>query len=155
MSPFPIPVTPTSDGFEKAVGALARQDVDAVVAYLSCILPPGTVTKTFLLPAELYLRLAVMLRFRLWEERGIRCHIDAGLPSSSEVMHELARELKMFELTSTAHELGAHMLCVLRNDILWNTEDESLRFKTSIKVDLTDELIEAIAGFLLQQTREN
>ncbi|AMV18457.1 hypothetical protein [Planctomyces sp. SH-PL14] len=154
MSPSTIPATPASDGFEKAVEALARQDVDAMVTYLHRVLPPGTVTKTFSIPAEIYLRLAVMLRFRLWEERGIPCHIDAGLPSSSEVMHELARELKTFELKNTAYELGAHMLCVLRNDILWNTEDDSLRFKTAINVDLTDDLIDAIAGFLLQQTRE-
>jgi hypothetical protein len=65
----------------------AEQDADDVIAFLKKLgLPqPAAGDEPLRLPAAFLLGLGIALRMTLWEVRGIRVHLDAGLPNAQVV----------------------------------------------------------------------
>lgn len=103
------------------------------------------------LPPEMLLGLGLAVRLRRWELHGIRCHLDAGIPSSTEVMHRVTSECSGSALLGFVEEIYPKTLQIYRESFLWSGRDCDHTVDLAVVAQEDNEFIDAVADFLLSQ----
>lgn len=111
------------------------------------------------LPPAVLIRLAVILRQAQWERLSITAHQRESLGSSVEnwltLLTEIERDgLLDSQLEGRSLQLLCGMVSVLRSHILWDSTDQTVHLRTEIDATVTDEMLEQLAAFLLDEARK-
>ena len=151
LSPDPSLVPPR---FVDAVRDFALEDAVLVGEFITHIRKLG-VEPEWQPTADVIIRLAAILRQLVWERRGIKVHQRAGLGSASENMAALTSEMREGKLKPLGGQLVTGMLKVLETSILWDSEDETMRFRTEIDAQCDDSEIDALVEFLIEAMKRS
>jgi hypothetical protein len=150
-------VTPLDEhhpDFIEAVEALARIEADGV-GYLvnSWMLRLETESaEPISIPQGFLLAIAVSLRFKIWEQNQHRWHIEAGLPSSDEILSLALLTEDQAELGQTAHRLHLTSLRLFHDHFVWHA-------KATAQIDLAfenpfdEQQLKAVADFIWNNRR--
>lgn len=108
----------------------------------------GTSTSPVALPAELLLGLNVALRFRAWELSSITAHLEAGLPSSNQVVERVMSLLQGDELREYVEDLDLRAIFILREQFVWQASGEQSADIAIVTDGNEDAFLDALADFL-------
>lgn len=103
------------------------------------------------LPPEMLLGLGLAVRLRRWELQGVRLHLEAGIPSSTEVLDRVTSECSGSALFGFVEGIYPKTLQIYRESFLWSGQDCDLNVDLALVAQEDDEFIDAVADFLLSQ----
>lgn len=106
------------------------------------------------LPPEMLLGLGLAARLRRWELHSIFGHLEAGLPSSSEIMDRVTSECCGPALLEFVTEIHVKTLQIYRESFLWSGGDCDLTVDLAVVAQEDDEFIDAVADFLFSQLED-
>jgi hypothetical protein len=139
----------------QAVAEDAADDADRVGQFLDALgLRPngqGAARAPLRLPTFFLVGLAAALRLGEWEQRGLRAHLDAGLPSAAEATGEVFRAVEAPEPLAAkeqaATRLACRVLAVFVERMAW---DGRPLLGADLELGEADEdaLVDALADFL-------
>lgn len=146
-----LPISLRHPEFTAALRKQAVEDADAVGLFLrhEHLAPPDG-NATVELPATLLLGLGIALRFRSWELQNIRVHLDAGLPSGTELLTHVIEPAP--DHNNLAHEirsLAIERIRLLQESFLWSVPDDSLQTDIAIIGDSDEAFLDAVTDFLI------
>ncbi|MDZ4688927.1 MAG: hypothetical protein SH850_27945 [Planctomycetaceae bacterium] len=140
--------------FTAAVLRRAEQDAEAVASFLTNVMPAATGTESMLpISAEALLGIALAIRLRSWELQEIRLHIDAGMPSGREVLLRVFTEVAGATLKEFIRTNSIRALKLFHDQFLWSLDDLDLEGEIAILVEADDAFLEAVADFLIEQSK--
>lgn len=150
-----VVIEPPSDKFAGDVKRVAEDDAAAVANFIFALLPDFPATALLLsVSPEAVLGLALAIRLRRWESQGFRIHTDAGLPDSRTVLHRVLTELEGPTLKEFVESNSIRTLRLIHDQILWSADVSSLRGDIAMLVEADDEIIDAVANFLIEQVQK-
>jgi hypothetical protein len=152
-SSCPIPLDQFPPELIQAVARDAAADAERVVLFLDALglRSAGEGAAPIGLPAYFLVGLWTALRLQTWEERGVRAHREAGLPSAREALREVARSIRAPEplvvKERAANELACRVLAVFVERLAW---DGPLLLDADLELGEANEdaLVGALADFL-------
>lgn len=106
------------------------------------------------LPPEMLLGLGLAIRLRRWELHRICGHLEAGLPSSSEIMDRVTSECCGPALLGFVSEIYVKTLQIYRESFLWSGGDCDLTVDLAVVAKEDDEFIDTVADFLFSQLED-
>jgi hypothetical protein len=138
----------------RAVVQDAERDADLVGAFLdeTGLAPSGRRPQDapLALPAEFLLGLGAALRLSLWEQQGVRVHLDHGLPPARQalidVLHTATGQAEA-EAAERARSLAGRVLALAAEHLAWNGRVE---LGADVVLGAADQglLLEALADYL-------
>lgn len=134
--------------YTAAMAELARADAEIVGRWLLDNLGASVVHQE--LTSDFILGVALSLKFCQWEVRGIRAHLEAGLPSGPQLLSQVFALRDAATLGEMVTFVGAEVARLSYEGFLWAIEQVELRaFSLAIQADLDEELLlEAVANYL-------
>jgi len=145
---------------DEMIGAICRQaseDAELVACVLDSISTPRKYSgrSTVALTQEQLLGLAVAVRLAKWEFNQIPNRLNAGLPTSKSVLQRIFTERPGKSLTTFVDELRTRMFHFYFQSFVWSGSDCGLSIDLAMAGSDIDELLNAVADFLVSQTRNN
>jgi hypothetical protein len=134
--------------FTSALAAQARADAEFVGRWLrdnfSDVLPLAE------LPYEFILGVAFSLKLCQWEVRGIRAHLEEGLPSGPQSLVEVFHHGEGSLLRNFVDSLGVTLTRLAFENFLWSADESELSaFSLALQADFDDEqLLDVVADYL-------
>jgi hypothetical protein len=138
----------------RAVVQDAERDADLVVAFFDVtgLAPSGRRRQDapLALPGDCLLGLGAALRLSLWEQQGIRVHLDHGLPPARQalidVLHTATGQAEA-EAAERARSLASRVVALSVERLAWNGRVE---LDVDVVLGEADQeaLLEALADFL-------
>lgn len=148
MTAEDIPPEMFSSSFVSAVRAFAAEHADAVAHQLNAL--PSSVRGA--MSGDELLRLALLNQSARWLAQGISVHRSPELPLQDP---NFESAVQVGESTASVREQVAGMLKTLHRRVLWDTDDQSVRFGVGISGDIDDEMLDALADFLIHAHRRS
>jgi hypothetical protein len=138
----------------RAVKGDAERDADLVGAFLDVagLAPSGRRPQgaPLALPGDCLLRLAAALRLSLWEQLGIRVHLDHGLPPARQALLDVLRTATgqaEAEAAERARSLASRVMVLSVEHFAWVARVE-LGAELTLGPADEDALLEGLADFL-------
>ena len=160
-APSESPINRFPPGLLQAVKHAAADDADRVAQFLDALgLRPngqGAARAPLRLPTFFLVGLAAALRLGEWEQRGLRAHLDAGLPSAAEATGEVFRAVEAPEPLAAkeqaATQLARRVLGVLAQRLAWGGRP---LLGADLELGEADEdaLVDALSKFLWLNRRD-
>ncbi|MCE9527936.1 MAG: hypothetical protein K8R36_17990 [Planctomycetales bacterium] len=134
----------------QALRDIAESDAEAVAEFLRTLGLLGRKSsraKPLFLPAETLLAIGLALRLRAWELNGVTVHVDAGLPSASQLFAFIRQFLSGLELQVVVDRLSACLVLIYHDNFAWAGISE---MGTDVQVIASDDetLVEQMAQFI-------
>ncbi|MDB5387696.1 MAG: hypothetical protein JWM11_3342 [Planctomycetaceae bacterium] len=135
--------------FVEAVKALAETEATGVAQLLDAwhLRSQSASEAPFDLSPEFLLAVAISLRFKIWELNNHRWHLDAGLPSSDEILTRALQPVLREDLGTLTHHLHVTSLQIFQDHFVWYVKAQS-QVNLTFDDSLDDEHLDAIADFL-------
>ena len=138
----------------RAVKGDAERDADLVGAFLAVtgLAPSGRRTRgaPLAVPGLCLLRLGAALRLSLWEQLGIRVHLDHGLPPARQalidVLHTATGQAEA-EAAERSRSLASRVLNLSVERLAWNGRAQ-LGADVVLGAADQEQLLEALADYL-------
>ena len=137
------------------VQAEAEQDADDVAEFIrrAAIRCSAKVPKrqAIYLPREALLGLGLAMRLHRWERIGLPIHLAFGLPSSTEVVKFVTRNMRGARLAELVDVLSDAVAQVVIQFLPWSMSDCELQCDLAIVAQLDEELLlDAVADLVWQ-----
>jgi len=132
-----------------AIAEDADRDADRVGLFLRRLGLEGSAHGPLLLPASFLLNLGAALRLLDWELRGLRVHIEEGLPSAQEAVRAafLAVSAQSNAPISTTGMLAYRVMTLFIERFAWNARKE-LDAQVTLEEADEDRILEELADYL-------
>lgn len=142
------------------IGAICRQaseDAELVAHVLDSICTSGQQSgrNPVTLTREQLLGLGAAVRLAKWEQSQIPHRLKAGLPTSKSVLHRVLNERPGRKLTAFVSDLQARMFHFYFQNFVWSASDCDLNIDLAIAGSDVEQLLNAVADFLVSQTQNN
>ena len=142
------------------IGAICRQaaeDAELVAHVLDSIYSSKKRSDRQLvaLTQEQLLGLGAAVRLARWEFNQIPNRLNAGLPSSKAVLQRIFSERPGKKLTAFVVDLQARMFQFYFQNFVWSASDCHLSIDLAIAGSDVEQLLNAVADFLVSQTQNN
>jgi hypothetical protein len=138
----------------RAIKEDAERDADLVGAFLDVtgLAPSGRRPQgaPLAVPGDCLLRLGAALRLSLWEQLGIRLHLDHGLPPARQALIDVLRTATgqaQAEAAERARSLAGRVLALSVEHLAWNGRVE-LGADVVLGAADQEQLLEALADYL-------
>jgi hypothetical protein len=134
----------------QALRDLAESDAGAVADFLRTLGLLGRKSsraKLLFLPAETLHAIGIALRLRTWELNGVTVHVDAGLPSASQLFAFIRQFLSGLELQVVVDRLSACLVLIYHDNFAWAGIGElgaDVQLITSDEETLVDQMAQFI-----------
>lgn len=150
----------TSAFFASAIARQAQQDADDVAILLKHygILPESREPDStpIGLPPDVLIGLALATRFARWESNEIKVHLNAGLPSSRQVLARVASQWQEPEFSEFVSGLRSNAFRIFYECFIWLVDGETMSAEMAMTA-ITDEeeFLDAMADYLLAQVTKS
>ncbi|MCI0334112.1 MAG: hypothetical protein L0228_12915 [Planctomycetes bacterium] len=134
--------------YVQSLKSQAERGAARVAEFLRRFGVSGTKESPIALPAEMLLGLDLALRFQVWELNAITAHLDAGLPSSDQVLKRVMSLLEGNELREYVQNLDSRAIQILREQFVWQASGDHSADFAIVTDGNEDAFLDALADFL-------
>lgn len=129
----------------------ANKDADAVAEFLISrgLFDPNSTSRGPGFTVDQLLGIALSLRLRRWELNGIRVHVEAGLPTSEEVLNQVCNQTRARTLKKIVEDNWTLTILTFHESILWWTDQCDLAGDIAIVANEDSNFVDAIVDFLV------